>query len=63
MKKIHTMLPLLCGVAILQAYAAESAPRIEPVMSVRHSDSTPAAWYAVGRHHQEQQRLDLDAEA
>jgi len=63
MKKIHTLLPLLCSAAILQAYAAESAPRIEPVMSVRHSDSTPAAWYAVGRYQQEQKRLDLAADA
>jgi tetratricopeptide (TPR) repeat protein len=67
MKKTYLLLPLACSVSVLQAvapvYAEEPAMRVEPVMSVRHSEPGIDVWYRIGRHHQDENRLDLAADA
>lgn len=65
MKKTFFLLPLACGISAMfnPALAEEQPWRVEPVVSVRHSEQGPAAWYRLGRQHQQDQRLDLAADA
>jgi tetratricopeptide (TPR) repeat protein len=67
MKKTTILLPLACSIsALLGTIAvahAEEALRVEPVMVVRHSELSTDAWYQLGRHHQENKRLDQAVEA
>ncbi|RZI42422.1 tetratricopeptide repeat protein [Herbaspirillum sp. HC18] len=66
MKKTNAL--LVCGVSLLQACqtpstAPETAMRIEPVTVVRHAVDTADGMYRLGRHHQNENRLDQAAEA
>ncbi|MEN3291498.1 MAG: hypothetical protein V7642_751 [Burkholderiales bacterium] len=68
MKTYAKLLPLVCGVSVLQAcmslaYAAPTTMSVEPVMVVRHSEPGIDTWYVLGRHHQRNNRLDRAAEA
>jgi Flp pilus assembly protein TadD len=68
MKKTRIMLPLACSVSILlgqavPAHAQEQTLRVEPVMSVKHSEPGLEIWYKIGRFHQENKRLDLAIQA
>jgi Flp pilus assembly protein TadD len=68
MKKTHILLPLACSIPVLlgqagPVHASEQALRVEPVMSVRHSEPGLEVWYKLGRLHQENKRLDLAGEA
>lgn len=61
MKKIHLIVPLLCSAPLLQS--CESTPpkqawEMQPVMRVRHSNESPAAYYQLGRYYQGQNRPD-----
>lgn len=66
MKLTKLFFPLACSVSALQlvvppAHADEL--RIEPIVSVRHSDDSANAMYQLGRHHQQGNRLDDAADA
>lgn len=68
MKTKNLLLPLACGISALTAHVAPAFAqgeqmRVEPVMSVRHSAPDVDAWYSLGRHHQQANRLDLAADA
>ena len=67
MKKTNILLPLVCSIPVLlgqtvSAYAQEPL-RVEPVMSVKHSEPGLEVWYKMGRQHQENKRFDLASEA
>ena len=62
MKIRFALLSLLCA-SILQAYpclgrAEQAALRIEPAVSIRHSDNSADGFYRLGRYHQGENRLD-----
>jgi tetratricopeptide (TPR) repeat protein len=68
MNKIHILLPLACSIPVLlgqavAVHAQEQTLRVEPVMSVRHSEAGIDVWYRLGRQHQENKRLDLAGNA
>ena len=68
MKRACFLLPLACSLPVLLSCStpmphAESAMRIEPVLSIRNSDSTARGFYQLGRYYQGQNRLDLAADA
>lgn len=69
MKKTIIMFPLACSVSILLGQAVpamaqeQQALRVEPVMSIKHSEPGLEVWYKIGRFHQENKRLDLAIEA
>jgi tetratricopeptide (TPR) repeat protein len=71
MNTTKLLAPIACAVSMLTllapaAYAAAAgqgmqqgdALRIEPVMTVRHSDDSADAMYLLGRHHQHANRLE-----
>lgn len=68
MKKIYYLLPLACSMPVLLSCStpaphAESAMRIQPVLSIRNSDSSARGFYQLGRYYQGQNRLDQAADA
>jgi tetratricopeptide (TPR) repeat protein len=68
MKKTPILLPLACAISALlgqavSVHAEEQPLRVEPVMSVRHSEPGLDVWYKLGRQHQENKRFDLASEA
>ncbi len=74
MKNSPVVLPLACSAAILLGLAAPAHAqtpaqtpaqglRVEPVMSVRHSEPGLDTWYKLGRFHQENKRYDMAIEA
>jgi Flp pilus assembly protein TadD len=70
MKKIDIMLPLACSISILLGLTAsahaqelEQPLRVEPVMSIKHSEPGLEVWYKIGRFHQQNKRFDLAVQA
>lgn len=70
MKNVHIVLPLACSLSILTGLTAPAHAqtpaqelRVEPVMSVRHSEPGLDTWYKLGRFHQENKRYDMAVEA
>ena len=68
MKKTKVLLPLVCGMSLLQGCqtmnpAQETAMRIEPVTAIRHAGHTADGLYQMGRIYQNEKRLDQAAEA
>lgn len=68
MKAKH-LIPMLCSVTVLSgcftpaALPGPDAMRIEPLLSVRNSDSTARGYYQLGRYYQGQNRLEQAADA
>lgn len=65
MNTTKLLAPIACAVSTLTllapaSHAAQAAGafRIEPVMTVRHSDDSAEAMYRLGRHHQHANRLE-----
>lgn len=68
MKKTKSLLPLVCGISLLQGCQTlnsvqETPMRIEPVTAIRHSADTADGLYQMGRFYQNEKRLDQAAEA
>ncbi|MFC5475282.1 LytR C-terminal domain-containing protein [Paraherbaspirillum soli] len=68
MNKIFLLLPLVCGVPALSGCSSaiprtEKAMRVQPVLSVRNSDSSARGFYQLGLYYQGQNRLEPAADA
>lgn len=70
MNTTKLLAPIACAVSALTllapaSHAAQATDefRIEPVVTVRHSDDSAEAMYSLGRHHQHANRLEDAADA
>lgn len=64
----NTLIPMACSIAFLQAWspashAAEPALRVEPLVSVHHSERSADGLYQLGKHHQGAHKIEEAIEA